>query len=480
MGAEHEAAIAAAIRGQGTGVFFGAVTTAAAFLCFLRSQSTGFEQLGVLIAFGILCAGLFMGTVFFAFLGQKFRRRQSDWLWSAGAHYVRFVHQSPRGNFLWFTVFFVAIAVLAFLPVGQVQFDSNPKSLEPKDSHAGIALRTIQAKMPITAEPVIVLFRATDAEKFHEGWTKLQASWTQMVAEKKIRSAASPAALALSPARLAANAGRLQSIDFEAARTALGNAIATEGLSADAFKSAYTLLDTLQAVARGDRSCLDWRRALPADSSWWFVLDRFFSRDPNLAAAYITPTHTLATFAEKEQLRTAIETAGVPVQVSGWSYTLQDLVPWAKGKLTELSVIMVVFNVLLLIFLYRSAFPLFILMMSVALSVAALVTTLKLFAIPLNMFNVLAFPLVLGVGVDYGIYIVIAMRQDGHQEGNLATVVKPVLLSGLCTTCGFGSLAFAANPALRSLGSVCSIGVAWCALATLCFVLPAYAWRGAK
>jgi predicted RND superfamily exporter protein len=119
-------------------------------------------------------------------------------------------------------------------------------------------------------------------------------------------------------------------------------------------------------------------------------------------------------------------------------------------------------------------------MLSVALSIAALVTTLKLFAIPLNMFNVLAFPLVLGVGVDYGIYIVIAMRQDGHQERNLATVVKPVLLSGLCTVCGFGSLVFAANPALRSLGSVCAIGVAWCALATLCFVLPAYAWRGAK
>jgi predicted RND superfamily exporter protein len=168
------------------------------------------------------------------------------------------------------------------------------------------------------------------------------------------------------------------------------------------------------------------------------------------------------------------------VQISGWSYTLQDLVPWAKGKLTELSAIMVLFNVLLLVFLYRSAFPLFILMLSLALSIGALVTTLKLFVIPLNMFNVLAFPLVLGVGVDYGIYVVIAERQAGDRQRNLATVVKPVLLSGLCTVCGFGSLAFAANPALRSLGVVCAIGVAWCAFSTLCFVLPAYAWRGAK
>jgi hypothetical protein len=334
--------------------------------------------------------------------------------------------------------------------------------------------------MPIAAEPVIVLLRSTNAEQFHDGWAKLQASWTKLVAEKKIRSAASPAALAISPARLSANAARLQSIDFEASRAALNSTIATEGLSAEALKPAFAMLDSLQAIAHGDQSALDWRKALPEDSTWWFVLDRFFSRDPNLGAAYITPNHTLSTFAEKEQLRKEIEAAQVPVLISGWSYTLQDLVPWSKSKLTELSIIMVVFNVLLLLFLYRRAFPLFILMVSLALSIAALVTTLKLFAIPLNMFNVLAFPLVLGVGVDYGIYIVIAMRQEGQQESNLATVVKPVLLSGLCTTCGFGSLAFAANPALRSLGSVCAIGVAWCLFATLCFVLPAYAWRGAK
>lgn len=479
-GADHESAVAAAVRSQGKGVLFGSLTTAAAFLSFLRSQSTGFEQLGVLIAFGILCAGFFMATVFFGFIGQKFRCKGADWLWISSAHFVRFVHRSPRAFFLCFAVLLLACAVFAFLPYGRLQFDSNPKSLEPKDSRAGIALRTIQSKMPIAAEPVIVLLQNSDPEQFHQGWAKLQASWTKLVAEKRIRSAASPAALAISPARVAANTARLKSIDFEASRAALTKTIATEGLSDEAFKPAFAMLDSLQTIARGDQAALDWRKALPADSVWWFVLDRFFSRDPSLAAAYITPNRTLSTFAEKEQLRKDIEAAQVPVKISGWSFTLQDLVPWAKSKLTELSIIMVIFNVLLLLFLYRRAFPLFILMLSLALSIAAMVTTLKLFAIPLNMFNVLAFPLVLGVGVDYGIYIVIAMRQDGQQESNLATVVKPVLLSGLCTTFGFASLGFAANPALRSLGSVCSIGVAWCLFATLCFVLPAYAWRGAK
>jgi predicted RND superfamily exporter protein len=478
-GAEHEAAVTTALSTQGKAVAFGALTTAAAFLSFVYSESPGFVQLGVLIAFGILCAGLFMTSVFFAFVGQKFHKKGSDWLWTAGARFVAVVHRSPRAFFLGFAAFLVLCAAFAALPIGHIEFDSNPKTLEPKDSRAGIALRTIQGKMPIAAEPVIVLLQSADAESFHEGWAKLQANWTHLVADKKIRSAASPAALAISPVRVAANIARLQSVDFAASEAGLTATLKAEDMSADSFKSAFSLIDALKKTAGGDRTALDWRRALPKDSTWWFVLDRFFSHDPNLGAAYITPTKTLSTFAEKEQLRKEIEAAGVPVKISGWSYTLQDLVPWARGKGLELSLVMVAFNVLLLLFLYRSVFPLFILMLSLALSIGALLTTLKLFGIPLNMFNVLAFPLVLGVGVDYGIYIVVAMRQEGDRQTNLATVVKPVLLSGLTTTCGFASLAFAANPALRSLGSVCSIGVAWCALATLCFILPAYAWRGA-
>ena len=480
LGADHEGAIAAAIRSQGKGVLFGALTSAVSFLCFLRSESTGFAQLGVLIAFGIMAAGLFMMTVFFAFVGPKFRQRDSDLLWTAGERFVGLVYRAPRGFFLTTSLLLGTLTALAFAPVGRLQFDANPKSLEPKDSRAGTALRTIIAKMPVAAEPLIILLHSDGLEDFHQRWAKLQTAWTGLVASQRIRSAASPAALAISPAQVESNAAKLSKIDLTASRTALTDTLAREGLSADSFKAAFALLDALEAVAHGNRALLDWRHALPPTSSWWFVLDRFFSRDPNLGAGYITPLKTLSTFAEKEQLRIDLEAANVPIQISGWSYTLQDLVPWAKGKLTELSAIMILFNIALLAFLYRRVFPLFILMLSLALSVGALVTTLKILGIPLNMFNVLAFPLVLGVGVDYGIYVVIAIRQDGHQHRNLATMVKPVLLSGLTTTCGFGSLGFAANPALRGLGVVCALGVAWCLFATLCFVLPAYAWRGEK
>ena len=80
----------------------------------------------------------------------------------------------------------------------------------------------------------------------------------------------------------------------------------------------------------------------------------------------------------------------------------------------------------------------------------------------------------LGVGVDYGIYIALALRSaDPPRE--LHALMKPVLLSGLTTVVGFGSLAWAQNPALRGLGLLCGIGVGWCLVATFLFVLPACA-----
>jgi len=117
-------------------------------------------------------------------------------------------------------------------------------------------------------------------------------------------------------------------------------------------------------------------------------------------------------------------------------------------------------------------------MLSLALSIGAMIAGLKITGLPLNLFNVLSFPLVLGVGVDYGIYVIVAVRQQDRARHAMASIVKPVVLSGLTTIAGFGSLGWANHPALSSLGLVCALGVACCLFSTLCFILPAYLWKG--
>ena len=73
----------------------------------------------------------------------------------------------------------------------------------------------------------------------------------------------------------------------------------------------------------------------------------------------------------------------------------------------------------------------------------------------------------LGVGVDYGTHLILAAQEGGDIVSNLSDVLKPIVLSGLTTATGFGSLMLAQNVALSGLGTICAIGVAWCLLASV-------------
>lgn len=94
------------------------------------------------------------------------------------------------------------------------------------------------------------------------------------------------------------------------------------------------------------------------------------------------------------------------------------------------------------------------------------------FQIPLNPANIMLLPLVLGIGVTNGIHILNRFTEE-QSPGILAkSTGKAVLVSGLTTTAGFGSLLLAEHRGIGSLGMVMAIGVATCMIAGLT-LLPA-------
>ena len=109
------------------------------------------------------------------------------------------------------------------------------------------------------------------------------------------------------------------------------------------------------------------------------------------------------------------------------------------------------------------------LLLAGALTVAAMVVL----GIPFNFANVIALPLLLGIGVDTGIHMVHRARGAAGPGGVLATsTARAVLTSALTTICGFGSLAFSPHPGMASMGAVLTIGLA-ATLACALVVLPA-------
>src|SRR5207244_2819872 len=79
-GEAHAQAISTSVEKLGRAVFFGALTTAVGFLALLLIGSIGFSHLGVLIAIGILFAGLFMCSILFLFVVDGPAPSRHDWI----------------------------------------------------------------------------------------------------------------------------------------------------------------------------------------------------------------------------------------------------------------------------------------------------------------------------------------------------------------------------------------------------------------
>jgi hypothetical protein len=161
--------------------------------------------------------------------------------------------------------------------------------------------------------------------------------------------------------------------------------------------------------------------------------------------------------------------------ITGWQYTLWDLIPWAKGELVTFTTVVGVLILLLLWVVYRRLSLWLIHASALLLSMLGLVAALKLLHISINLLNTLAFPLVLAIGVDYGIQFLVVSRREGDLRENLANVLKPLSICGLATFAGFAVLIPAQNPALSGLGTVCALGVLLCLLTTFFFMVPAFA-----
>jgi predicted RND superfamily exporter protein len=97
-----------------------------------------------------------------------------------------------------------------------------------------------------------------------------------------------------------------------------------------------------------------------------------------------------------------------------------------------------------------------------------------LFGIPLNFANIIALPLLVGVGVDNGIHIVHRLRTEppAHGQPLKTSTSLAVLASGLTTVASFGNLAFAAHIGIASMGQLLTLGMLVTLAATL-VLLPA-------
>ena len=160
----------------------------------------------------------------------------------------------------------------------------------------------------------------------------------------------------------------------------------------------------------------------------------------------------------------APDATGAPVSIQDSARTIERA--FAVAGATAV----VVIAALLLIALRRPRDVALVLAPLLLAGLLSLITCVAL-PLPLNFANIIALPLLLGIGVAFDIYFVMNWRA-GLAGPLQSSTARAVLFSALTTTTAFGSLAVSHHPGTASMGELLSIGLFYTVLCTL-FVLPA-------
>lgn len=96
--------------------------------------------------------------------------------------------------------------------------------------------------------------------------------------------------------------------------------------------------------------------------------------------------------------------------------------------------------------------------------------TCVVFGLSINYANIIVLPLLLGIGVAFHIYLVIAWR-EGARSFLQSSLSRAVLFSALTTATGFGTLWLSRHPGTASMGELLMISLAWTLIVLM--LLPA-------
>jgi len=87
---------------------------------------------------------------------------------------------------------------------------------------------------------------------------------------------------------------------------------------------------------------------------------------------------------------------------------------------------------------------------------------------PLNYVNIIALPLLFGIGVAFHIYFVMAWR-SGNAHLLQSSLTRAIFFSALATATGFGSLWASQHPGTASMGELLMISLVWTLISALLF-----------
>ena len=449
------------------GIWWSAVTTAGAFLLLNLSGLPGLGQLGSLVAIGILLAAAVMIYLYVPPLMRWHRREDHD---DRKLRLFAPVHLLPM-NVIWFVTALLVLCAAWVVWERGIRFDRSPDALKPKNSQAYATVDEMKRRLGRPDEPAWVIVRGRDEAEVSRQLAAVEPWLQRGVQHRAIQSFTLPTQLWPRPENQRSNRATLQSIVERSGD--LQRAVLAHGFTSNSLALTANLLTTWENAVH--REGVFW----PSNAASRWALDKIAgeTRDGIFALGLLHPAADRAvTRRFIDSLPTNLASEGV--LISGWEFLGPTIFELVAREFPRVIIPIAVLVLVSLWLAFRRFTDVLLSVATLAFSAVALQAIMDLAGWRWNLMNLMALPLLLGMGVDYSIHIQLALRRH---SGDLVAVRKSVgralLLAGTTTVVGFGSLSFSTNAGMASLGKVCGLGIGL-ALITAVYLLPVW-WRAA-
>jgi uncharacterized protein len=134
--------------------------------------------------------------------------------------------------------------------------------------------------------------------------------------------------------------------------------------------------------------------------------------------------------------------------------------------------------VLVLLLIYKSVKQTALVILPLVLAALLTGATNVLLNNQFNFANIIALPLLLGMGIDSSILIMHRLHFNLSENENLlqSSTTRGIIFSSITTLCSFSSLSFTAHQGMASMGLLLSIGLFFTVICSL-IVLPAFSGK---
>jgi uncharacterized protein len=495
----REAALVEAGSSIGRALALSAVAIGAGFFAFLPTSYVGVAELGAIAGVGMvvafcLCIVLLPALLVLLRFGPP---RMAEVRFTMFTPVDRFVNRHRRGVLA--SALAAGVVALALLPL--VRFDFDPLDLKSRDAESMITLRALAADPDWTPYAINVLATSlAEAQMLSRRLAALpevssvvtlqsfvpkdQKDKLELVddAASVLESALENVSLRAAPSdeelqrRLASTVTELQSTASQAGEGPASRAVRRLADALDRLKAAtpdvraraqlavtVPLAVTLEQIQTELKASPVSVETLPPELvADWMTKDGR-ARIQVLPSSGRTDNEFLRQFSAAV-LKVAPTASGAPISTSASGDSVVE-------AFLQAGVYSAVAIVVLLALVLRRATDVMLTMAPIVLSGLLTFATCGVLDLPLNFANIIALPLLFGVGVAFNIYFVTAWRA-GETAMLESSLMRAVVFSALTTATAFGALWLSSHPGTASMGRLLLISLGWELLVTI-LVRPA-------